>query len=236
MSILFLLHQILFLEPLPPSNASRPPTSLPGALNAKMPNTSTAYTRAATILKVFRPTIPRNLLHRLRRHLPRPTFLLLHWAYIITTCMVSSIIFWNLSTPHGYVSYVDSLFLIVAAMTQAGLNTLNLSSLNTFQQCIIFVHIILGNPIFVSAFVVHVRKHAFHTRFRKVAEDKQSKRKTSPSTGMQPVTWQSSFAANSESAMHPRQTLHCASSTFPLLRTERWLTILRQFTQLSSSN
>jgi hypothetical protein len=63
--------------------------------------------------------------------------------------------------------------------------------------------------------VVHVRKHAFHTRFRKVAEDKQSKRKTSSSTGVQPVTWQSSFAANSESAMHPRQTLHCASSTFP---------------------
>ncbi|PMD53149.1 TrkH-domain-containing protein [Hyaloscypha bicolor E] len=178
-----------------------------------MPNTSTAYTRAATILKAFRPTIPRNLLHRLRRYLPRPTFLLLHWAYIITTCMVSSIIFWHLSTPRGYVSYVDSLFLIVAATTQAGLNTVNLSSLNTFQQCIIFVHIILGNPIFVSAFVVHVRKHAFHTRFRKVAEDKQSKKKTSSSTGVQPVTWQSSFAANSESAMHPRQTLHCASNS-----------------------
>ncbi|PMD41118.1 cation transporter [Hyaloscypha variabilis F] len=121
---------------------------------------------------------------QLRRYLPRPTFLLLHWTYIITICMVSSVIFWHFSTPRGHVSYIDSLFLIVAATTQAGMSTINLSDLNTFQQCMLFFHIILGNPIVISAFVVHVRKRAFHTRFKKAAVEKEKTRHTTP--GEQP--------------------------------------------------
>jgi hypothetical protein len=124
--------------------------------------------------------------------------------------MVSSTIFWHFSTPHGSASYVDSLFLITAAMTQAGLNTINLSSLNTFQQCMLFSHIIIGNPIFISAFVVHVRKQAFHTRFKKAAKERNSEERAQQDTS--PVIWQSSFAANAESGVHPRQTLYCASS------------------------
>jgi hypothetical protein len=172
--------------------------------------TSTSSMHAATILKVIRPRIPRNLFHRLRHHLPQPRFLLFHWTYFITICMVSSIIFWQFSTPHGNVSYVDSLFMVIAAMTQAGLNTINPSSINTFQQCILFGHIIIGNPIFISAFVVHVRKRAFHPRFKKAAEEKERSEKT---TQRDPITWQSSFLTSTEPAVHPRQTLHCASST-----------------------
>jgi hypothetical protein len=124
--------------------------------------------------------------------------------------MISSIIFWHFSTPHGSVSYVDSLFLITAAMTQAGLNTINLSSLNTFQQCMLFGHIIIGNPIFISAFVVHFRKRAFHMRFKKAAEERNSEKRSPQDTPL--VIWQSSFAADAESGAHLRQTLHCASS------------------------
>jgi hypothetical protein len=169
------------------------------------------------MFKALKSAISRNLLHRVRLHLPRPTFLLFHWTYFIATCLVSSIIFWHFSTPHGNVSYVDSLFLVVAAMTQAGLNTINLSSLNTFQQCLLFFHIICGNPIFVSAFVVHVRKRAFHTRFKKVAEEKEKNEKTSSaSEDAQPVLWQPPYAANPGSAIPTRQTLHCAESKFLL--------------------
>lgn len=50
-------------------------------------------------------------------------------------------------------------------MTEAGLNTINLSTLNTWQQIMLFLLIIIGSAIFVSAFVVHVRLRAFEDRF-----------------------------------------------------------------------
>jgi hypothetical protein len=60
--------------------------------------------------------------------------------------------------------------------------------------------------------VVHVRKRAFHTRFKK-AEDKEKSEKTScPSEDAQPVLWQSSYVAHSGPAAQIRQTLHCAES------------------------
>jgi len=63
------------------------------------------------------------------------------------------------------VSFSDSLFLTVSAMTLAGLNTINLSTLNSFQQVLLFLLIMLGSAIFVSAFVVHVRRRAFDKKF-----------------------------------------------------------------------
>ena len=51
-----------------------------------------------------------------------------------------------------------------------GLNTVNLSTLNTWQQIILFLLIMIGSAIFVSAFVVHVRRRAFETKFRDVVE------------------------------------------------------------------
>lgn len=53
----------------------------------------------------------------------------------------------------------------VSAMTEAGLNTINLSTLNTWQQVMLFLLIIIGSAIFVSAFVVQVRLRAFEDRF-----------------------------------------------------------------------
>lgn len=100
--------------------------------------------------------------------------------------------------------------MITAAMTQAGLNTINPSSINTFQQCMLFGHIIIGNPIFISAFVVYVRKRAFHPRFKKAAEEKERNEKK---THRDLIIWQSSFTASTEPAVHPRHTLHCASNS-----------------------
>ncbi|KAK9326801.1 hypothetical protein V1520DRAFT_100320 [Lipomyces starkeyi] len=91
----------------------------------------------------------RKILKRLR---PRVHFLTLHYAYFIGMCFLTSIIFWGASTPARSVRYIDSLFLTISAMTRAGLNTVNLSTLNTFQQVLLFFLIILGSAVGVSPY------------------------------------------------------------------------------------
>jgi hypothetical protein len=51
-----------------------------------------------------------------------------------------------------------------------GLNTVNLSTLNTVQQIMLFVLIMIGSSIFVSIFVVHIRKQAFERKFESVVK------------------------------------------------------------------
>lgn len=58
-------------------------------------------------------------------------------------------------------------------MTLAGLNTINLSELNTFQQFILFSLIMLGSAILVSSVVVQVRRKAFERKFQAFAESKR---------------------------------------------------------------
>ena len=63
-------------------------------------------------------------------------------------------------------------------MTLAGLNTINLSQINTFQQFILFLLIMIGSAIWVSVGVVHVRKKAFERRFKSLIEEERQKRRT----------------------------------------------------------
>jgi hypothetical protein len=56
----------------------------------------------------------------LRPHLPDVTFITLHYLYFIAAGLISAIIFWGSSTPAKSVSFTDSLFLCVSAMTEAG--------------------------------------------------------------------------------------------------------------------
>src|SRR5215469_11715118 len=109
-------------------------------------------------------------------HLPELNFITLHYLYFIVTSLVTAIIFWGSSTPPRSVRFVDSLFLTVSAMTEAGLNTINLSTLNTWQQIMLFLLIMLGSSIWVSAFVVHVRRKAFEARFREEIERERRRR------------------------------------------------------------
>ena len=68
-------------------------------------------------------------------------------------------------------------------MTLAGLNTVNLSQMNTFQQFILFALIMLGSAIFVSSAVVYVRRKAFERRFQSVVEEEQRRRKERRGSG-----------------------------------------------------
>ena len=72
----------------------------------------------------------------------RPHFLTIHYAYFVGLCLLTSVIFWGASTPARSVRYIDAFFFTVSAMTEAGLNTVNLSTLNVFQQVILFFLII----------------------------------------------------------------------------------------------
>jgi len=95
-------------------------------------------------------------------------FITFHWIYYLLTCLISSVLFWSVSTPNGSILYVDSLFMVISAMSLTGLNTLNLSTLNTCQQVVLYFLTILGNPFSVSVFVLYIRKKAFHKKFRDI--------------------------------------------------------------------
>ena len=58
-------------------------------------------------------------------------------------------------------------------MTGAGLNTVNLSEINTFQQIILFLLIMIGSAIFISAIVVHIRLKAFAVKMAHVKKERQ---------------------------------------------------------------
>lgn len=70
---------------------------------------------------------------------------------------------------------------MTSAMTEAGLNTVNLSQLNTFQQVLLFLLIIFGSAIWVSIATVHIRKRAFEQKLQELADNKQKKLRLSRS-------------------------------------------------------
>lgn len=129
-------------------------------------------------LREFREDVEANeTFSRIRSHLPPLNFITVHYAYFIATCMVASVIFWGSSNPAQSISYTDALFLVVSAMTEAGLNTVNLSQMTTFQQIILWLLILMGSSIFVSIGTVLARKRAFERRFKDLVESHKEQRK-----------------------------------------------------------
>lgn len=68
---------------------------------------------------------------------------------------------------------------LTVRQTLAGLNTVNLSEINTWQQIILFFLIMLGSAILVSLAVVEVRRKAFERRFETIYEEKRKRRERS---------------------------------------------------------
>ncbi|EXJ55136.1 hypothetical protein A1O7_08061 [Cladophialophora yegresii CBS 114405] len=124
-------------------------------------------------------TVVRRALAWVRNHVYQGfaglSFIQWHYFYFVATSLVASLIFWGSSTPAKSVTYVDSLFLCVSAMTEAGLNTVNLSELNTWQQILLFLLIILGSAIFVSSSILHIRKRAFENKFAELVEQRRKR-------------------------------------------------------------
>lgn len=103
-------------------------------------------------------------------------FITIHYAYFIIVTLVASVIFWGSSHPAHSISYVDSLFLTVSAMTEAGLNTVNLSQMTTWQQILLWLLILFGGAIWVSIWTVAFRLHAFEKRFEDIVAAEREKR------------------------------------------------------------
>lgn len=112
----------------------------------------------------------------IRKYLPPSNFITIHYAYFIVVCLISSVIFWGSSDPAFSISYVDSLFIVISAMTEAGLNTVNLSTLTTWQQTMLFLLIMLGSTIWVSIWTVLARKHVFEKRFESIVRAERLRR------------------------------------------------------------
>ncbi|KAI4756542.1 TrkH-domain-containing protein [Aureobasidium sp. EXF-3400] len=115
-----------------------------------------------------------------RDHLPswlrniRLNFYRLHLYYFIFTILLSSIIVYG-STTNGNsgnaqnqfnLRYIDALFLCASAMTNSGLNVVNLGAITGFQQAVLFILIPLGNVMVVSMSTVYIRKYFFRKKIR----------------------------------------------------------------------
>lgn len=124
-----------------------------------------------------------HLLQELRAFLPPLNFITIHYAYFIIVTLVTSLIFWGSSDPAFSIGYADSLYLVVSAMTEAGLNTVNLSQMTTWQQVLLFLLILFGGAIWVSIWTVVFRLRAFEQRFQDVVRAERERRERSKRPG-----------------------------------------------------
>lgn len=115
-------------------------------------------------------------LHELRELVPPLNFITIHYAYFIIVALLTSVIFWGSSNPAHSISYTDSLFLTVSAMTEAGLNTVNLSQMTTWQQVLLFLLIVFGGAIWVSIWTIAFRLHVFESRFEDIVKAEKARR------------------------------------------------------------
>ncbi|KAF5380579.1 hypothetical protein D9615_004675 [Tricholomella constricta] len=109
---------------------------------------------------------------KIRKHL---NFYRIHVMYYIFTPLIFSGIFYA-SNGRYPISYIDSLFACVSAMTVCGLVTINLSALTGWQQAILFIQMCIGSPILVSWVVVYQRRHYFAIKFRHVLKANAEKK------------------------------------------------------------
>jgi hypothetical protein len=117
--------------------------------------------------------------HDIKPYLPPINYVTLHYAYFISTSIVATLIFWGASTPTHSISWWDSMFMVVSAITGTGLNTVNVSQLTTFQQVELCVLMMMGSQVLISYFTVAFRKHIFEKRFEDIVERQREKRKKS---------------------------------------------------------
>ena len=96
-------------------------------------------------------------------------FYRVHVIYFILTIILSSVIMYG-SGVNGNSSdaealfrlrYIDAIFLCTSAMTNTGLNTINLSDITGFQQSILCVLFLLGNVTIIANVSIWIRRYFF---------------------------------------------------------------------------
>lgn len=110
-------------------------------------------------------------------------FYRLHMLYFIVVIFTSSLMVYGEGLANGSTEvngtklrYIDALFLCCSAMTTTGLTTINLGALTSFQQAMLCILLLVGNVIFVSTFVVIIRRHYFRRKLADIVEHSKSGR------------------------------------------------------------
>ncbi|VDC02697.1 unnamed protein product [Peniophora sp. CBMAI 1063] len=117
---------------------------------------------------------PNKLAHALTFLSGQLNFYRLHILYFIFTPLIFSAIFYA-SNGETHISYIDSLYNCVSAMVVCGLATVDLSSLTSWQQVILFIQMCIGNPIVVSWVVVYTRRRLFKKRCEHIVLNARSR-------------------------------------------------------------
>lgn len=92
--------------------------------------------------------------------MPRLNFFRIHLLLFVVCSLIFSAILWA-SNGRFKINYVDALFLCVSSVTGTGLYTIDLSSLTAWQQTIMVILELIGNPVAVSWVLVYVRRRYF---------------------------------------------------------------------------
>lgn len=96
--------------------------------------------------------------------------------YIVGITFLGSVIVYG--SGHGNIAYIDALFFATGSNTQAGLNTVDVSAMNTFQQVMLIVMALMSNPISLNSLVVWLRLYWFNKRFQRVVREARQRRGT----------------------------------------------------------
>ncbi|KAF8511515.1 cation transport protein-domain-containing protein [Gautieria morchelliformis] len=100
-------------------------------------------------------------------------FFRIHVLFFTLVPLIAAAVFFA-SNGQTHVSFVDSLFVCVSAMTVTGLTTIDLSSITPWQQVLLFLLMYLGSPVTVSWFIVLVRRYFFAKKFERIIDSQLS--------------------------------------------------------------
>ncbi|KAI4724224.1 TrkH-domain-containing protein [Aureobasidium sp. EXF-10728] len=148
----------------------------------------------------------------------RLNFYRLHLCYFIFAILLSSVIVYG-STTNGNsgnaqeqfdLRYIDALFLCASAMTNSGLNVVNLGAITGFQQAVLFILIPLGNVMVVSMSTVYIRKYFFRKKIRHFLNHSKAGRQIA-----QDIERDGSKQHDHRDFSQPRRTVEPSSSRVP---------------------
>ncbi|KOG98486.1 Trk1p [Saccharomyces eubayanus] len=90
-----------------------------------------------------------------------PNFIAVHYFYTIVLTIITSIMLY----PVKNIRYIDALFLAAGAVTQGGLNTVDVNNLTLYQQIILYLICCISTPIAVHSCLAFVRLYWFERYF-----------------------------------------------------------------------
>lgn len=102
----------------------------------------------------------------------RLNFIRAHYVYIVFCTFLASCMIY----PWSGLDYIDCLLFAAGSATQSGISPLDLSCLRVFQQGILWLIVLVTNPIFIHSLLVLARLYHFQKRFRSVSDEEKAKR------------------------------------------------------------